>query len=812
VRPNATVDELLKKMEGMEVGSDGSVTHQGQQVTKAKLNGKDYAGGDLARAIQSLGADVVEKIQVVDDYGDMAARTGIKDGDPQKVLNITTRADRSVGNTARINAGGGNNSRYESRVALERRDGNKVLSINGNFRNTVNGVASSGIAGGADGGRGGNNGNGGGFSGGNNNGTGATTGGTGGTTTSGSPSVTYRDQWGKKVEINANYRYNFNNVNSINNSYGQTYYQNNIGNGGAVSDTLFYNRNSNQLNNNKQHNFSFEFEYNIDSANFLRVVPTIALNSTTASSNSTRIDSGLRFQNTIGDNINFNSSPNVGGTVFYQHIFKKPRRNASVQLSYTRANQQQDNEQNTLISYKSPQGQIVNNLNTHRLITRDNLTRNFRTSVTFVEPVTPVSQFELNSQINYRAYDNNAITDSIAPDGQRVALSAGLSNVYNYSFTETRVALNYRLNKTKYNLSLGATAVPTSLSGNNLSRGGISTSRNNFFVIPIARFQYQWSRQHRASLYYTGSPVEPSFTQIQPITDSSNRQNPIVGNPNLRVSFRHNINATYNNYLANSRFNISLNLYGNTVRNQIVTNNVRIPDPADATGRSFINQTNFVNLSGSYSAGGNYNLSKQLADRKYNLSLNGSVSYNHTLAMVDNLPTTTNGWRINQRFGPRINPNESIEINPFVSYDYTKTLLFIASTKTTTLTRTALAVDGRFFFMKDRSLTVGYDASKNFVGGTVQQSLTANPLVINGYIEKDFLARRNLTFRFQVFDILKQNNFTNQVINDNGFTNTLSNALSRYFMFSVRTNLQKWSGTPTRNGQPLRRRGDGSFF
>ncbi|HEX8607572.1 MAG TPA: carboxypeptidase regulatory-like domain-containing protein, partial [Pedobacter sp.] len=74
VRKNATVDELLKKMEGMEVGTDGSLTHQGQAVTKAKLNGKDFVGGDLANAIKNLPAEIVDKIQMVDDYGDQAAR------------------------------------------------------------------------------------------------------------------------------------------------------------------------------------------------------------------------------------------------------------------------------------------------------------------------------------------------------------------------------------------------------------------------------------------------------------------------------------------------------------------------------------------------------------------------------------------------------------------------------------------------------------------------------------------------------------------------------------------------------------------
>ncbi len=91
VRANSTPAELLKNMEGFTVGTDGSVTHQGQAVTKARINGKDYSGGNLAQAIQSLPADIFQKIQVVDDYGDQAARTGVKDGDPNKVLNITIK-------------------------------------------------------------------------------------------------------------------------------------------------------------------------------------------------------------------------------------------------------------------------------------------------------------------------------------------------------------------------------------------------------------------------------------------------------------------------------------------------------------------------------------------------------------------------------------------------------------------------------------------------------------------------------------------------------------------------------------------------
>jgi len=93
VRNNASVDEMLKKAEGFEVDPNGTITFNGQSVTKARLNGKDYSGGDVAQAIKSLPADIIEKFQIVDDCGDQAGRTGIKSGNPEKILNLTIQAD-----------------------------------------------------------------------------------------------------------------------------------------------------------------------------------------------------------------------------------------------------------------------------------------------------------------------------------------------------------------------------------------------------------------------------------------------------------------------------------------------------------------------------------------------------------------------------------------------------------------------------------------------------------------------------------------------------------------------------------------------
>ncbi len=237
VRANATVDEMLRKAEGFEVGTDGSVTFNGEAVTKARLNGKDYAGGDVAQAIQSLPAEIIEKFQVVDDYGDQAGRTGIKSGNATKTLNLTTRADRSVGNILRLSANVGQNNRHEERIFAQRINGNQQIGVNAALSNTLNGIAATGGGGGGAGGGGGSS------------------NGSGGNTLSGNASISYRDQLSEKVQVNGSYNISYSDATVLNLTSSLQAY--NLGN---TIDTLFTTTNSTNKSTNKSHRASVEFE------------------------------------------------------------------------------------------------------------------------------------------------------------------------------------------------------------------------------------------------------------------------------------------------------------------------------------------------------------------------------------------------------------------------------------------------------------------------------------------------------------------------------------------------------------------------
>jgi len=808
VHENATVDELLKKMEGFEVGSDGSVTHQGQSIVKARLNGKDYAGGDVAQAIQNLPADIVEKIQVVDDYGDQAARTGIKDGDPQKVLNITTKADRSVGTTGRLTGQYGSDDRYNAQIFVQRINANQQLGVIANLRNTVNGVASTGVAGGATNGGGGGTGVGAGAGRGN---------GSAGTTKSGQPSFNYRDQWGKKIQVTANYTYNFRDNNSYNNSYGVNHT--------SIGPNNFTNNNTAQ-NNSTGHALTFQMEITPDSADFIQISPSFNYASSLSSSNSDQDNinnytTGFQHNVNMGLNATTNTTPTFGTIVFYQHLFKKPHRNASVQVSVNRTNTDNNSDKNNTITYyvDSTENSRISDSVSHYKTYRSSINTTYRTSVTYVEPFNLVQQLEFNGQMRHSVYDNTSVTDTVLANGDNYELPYR-GNSSDYSFTETRLTLNYRFNGVKFNWSLGATAVPSELSGtkvNPLTGENVPTEHSYFKLIPVFRFAYQWSRTERFTLSYSGSNNEPSFTQIQPFTDISNKQHYYIGNPDLDPAFSNSITAQYNNYLANSKVNFSFGINATYVGQGITQNDVLVPLPPTVNKKGDTVRTNrtdtyYINLDGAHAYVGRYNISKQLDDRKYNLSLNGNITYNYGVGMSNNTLYHSTNWRFDERFGPRISPTDDIEINPYIGYDVSRSFTTLPTYGTTNpsniVKTTSLAVDGRMYFFK--TWQINYSITKSYVAGL--GDLSTNPLVINAGFEKEFFQKKNLILTFNAFDLLHQNNFIQQTLTTNSITNTQSNSLSRYFLVGLRLNLQKWSGSPTRNGKKMQRRGDGSFI
>src|SRR5690606_1359430 len=135
LREGALVEDALKKLDGVELDKDGNVTAQGETVTRARINGKDFFGGDIKAAIQNLPAEIVEPIQIVDDYGDQANLTGNRSGDPERVLNLEIAPDRNNGDFGNFRVGGGTEERYQATGSYGKFKEGMQLSVLGNLNN-----------------------------------------------------------------------------------------------------------------------------------------------------------------------------------------------------------------------------------------------------------------------------------------------------------------------------------------------------------------------------------------------------------------------------------------------------------------------------------------------------------------------------------------------------------------------------------------------------------------------------------------------------------------------------------------------------
>ena len=78
---NAVVEDLLKRLPGVEISSEGKITVNGQEVKKIRVDGKKFFGNDVEMTTKNLPAEMIDKIQVLEQKSDMALLTGFEDGE-----------------------------------------------------------------------------------------------------------------------------------------------------------------------------------------------------------------------------------------------------------------------------------------------------------------------------------------------------------------------------------------------------------------------------------------------------------------------------------------------------------------------------------------------------------------------------------------------------------------------------------------------------------------------------------------------------------------------------------------------------------
>ena len=771
LKDDAQVEDLLKKLPGVEVDKDGNVKAQGKAVTRVRVNGKDFFGGDVKTATQQLPANLIDKVQLIDDYGDQANFTGVKEGDPEKILNIQIKPEKNNGYFTQGKIGQGNEGRYQGNISANMFNKTQQISVQGNLNNTNTSLFN--FNGGGGGARiqlgGGGVGGGGAVRmmvgvGGNNGGDGLTR--------VASLGVNYRDEWSKKLTSYGNYSYA-----NRNNEVLRTTQQQNIN----ATGFLLNNQNSTSNTSNINHRFNWNLEYKIDSVNYLKVTPYFNLgqsNGISASTFALLQDGTSLTSNGNNGGISSSETPNLGVDALFNHRFGKRGRTASVNLSLSKNNTTQDND---AINQTSTVGVPIAQYQ-RQLVTNKNTNTTTRSGISYIEPLSRTESLEFNWNFSLADYQNGRTTLGTNTPNGVLATVASQSNDYTYSFMTNRLGMNYRVTQKKYNYSVGLGVQPSLLSGTSVSNQ-TSYRRTALNLIPVLRYSYNFSKTKEFNTSYNGRNSEPSFNQLQPVTDVSNPQFPVVGNPNLKAEFSHNINIRYNNFNFEKGDVWFTNFSVNLTENKIVSNSVFLP------GNKI--ETRYLNTNGFYSVNGFYTWSKPFAERKYTLSINGFANYSNNINFVDDQKNIGKNLIISQGANFQLNPAKWIELNPGVNYTANKNTYSISAQQNTKVSTWNLTFNGKAYIRK--TWILGADFTKALNKGYTS-AFSVNPFIMNTYVEKQFLKNNAASLRFQVFDVYNENTSVSRSVSANSITDTRSNRLARYAMLTFSLKLQKFNG------------------
>ena len=115
------LEDVLKKLPGVEVNADGEIEVEGKKVTKLMIEGKDFFDGDTKLGVKNIPADAIDKIQVLRNFNDVSALKGLENGDENIAMNIKLKSGKKNFWFGDVNAGGGTekkNTRYVANPKL----------------------------------------------------------------------------------------------------------------------------------------------------------------------------------------------------------------------------------------------------------------------------------------------------------------------------------------------------------------------------------------------------------------------------------------------------------------------------------------------------------------------------------------------------------------------------------------------------------------------------------------------------------------------------------------------------------------------
>ncbi len=772
--PNAVVEDMLKKMPGIEVDKAGAITVNGKSVTKVYVNGKEFFTGDPKMATKNLPADAVDKIQVYDRKSDQAMFTGIDDGNEETAINIKTKKDRKQSTFGKVNGSAGVPGRFDGQGNVNRINNDEQFSLIGTANNTnrqafSNNDISNFSGGGGGGGRGGG-------------GMIVNISGAGGGTDASSQGVANTYSLGgnysnvlndKKMDFNINSNASDIERNNISNSYTQNLTPGNLFNRSSYS---------NSTSRSQQVKLGMTIDNKVSETFSYKYTPSISTQHNTSdgiSTSTTMLPDGTLTNATNTKSSSVTDAFNISNTLLLRKKFEKKGRTISSTITQGYNNSLSNSSQYTNQLFYTAGVKTKDSL-LDQQNKRKGISESYSANIVYTEPLGKKSLLEVNTFLNKNiGTSSKRVFDKDATNGLYDALNTRLTNEYNSEYTYSGAGMNYRLNQKKYNFSTGVSFQDAYLNGENTTA---STKINHDFkdVLPNAMFVYNFSQTQNFRFQYRTSTNQPSLTQLQPVLDQSNINNQTIGNPDLKRSYTNNFNLSYfsSKILAQRNFFALIN--AQVIDNSIVNYDSVLPS------RAILSKP--VNVNGAYRVNGtmNYGFGIKKIYSRFNFGINGGISNN--ISYSNGLLNTTLVKSAGPSFTYTYSLDEVMDVNLTARHTYSNTNNALnAALNTNYLTRVYGAdVTNYLPFEMVLNQSLNYTINEGRAAG-----YNTSVPIYNASISKFFMKNKRAELKISAFDILNKNVGVSRNVSQNQIVDQSYNVINQYFLIGFTYSLQK---------------------
>lgn len=779
--PNASTEDLLKKMPGVEVDRDGSIKTQGEPVTRILVDGKPFYGNDPKMATRNLPADIIEKIQVIDAVSDQSAFSGFDDGNRIRTINIITKKDRKKGLFGKGSIGFGNEGRYAHAVSANRINGDQKISFIGQANNINNQNFSVqdflGSAGQAGGGNGASpNGNTNVFTG-NGNGISSTKGG----------GLNYDDVWGKYTKVSGSYFYS--DIYSITNRdrLRETY---------VVNDSSLFN--SSKIlsgNTNKNHRANIEIDHMFDSSNTLLVKSNVNIQyaDVSSSSNSTTTKGTILPINALSTvNSYFSQGYNTYSSILYRHKFKKRGKTMSIYLSQGSSDSERESRN---LSYNNRYSRGIDTLDQITETLVDGM--RYGASLSYTQPLNTKSQLEFTYSYNFNTGSSDQKANKLNKVNKKYSiLVPNLTNGFINDNVANKAGVNYRRQVSPlWNYVAGLAVQSATLTSKNLSTQ--SDIKQSFVdVFPTFFLQYRKGKSRSLRLNYRGFTQQPYVTQLQDVVNNSSIMYVRAGNPLLKQEFTNRVEVTYNLLNKRKTNNLALNMNASTTARKI-SNSITLNTSGSnllVDGYSLPNGAQYIkplNLDGAYASGINLHYSISMKNPKSSINIMSWANNSREVSLFN----AVKGFAYRNTYGGRLSFNLNLKdwLDLGLSGNSTANYIkyTIAGRQNANFFNHRISAEPTIHTKKGWLFTNDFDYIM-FRGNAaaINQSI---PLWNTG-IAKLFGPAKIAELRLTVFDLLNANKNINRNVELNYIEDVRQEVLNRYFLLSFTYHLRKFKG------------------